>query len=254
MSGSPMRPRVLVTGASRRIGRAVAVELARRGCDLVLTTSKGIESLETTVAAVREVGGRASIETRRLELESLQAPADAAAALGSEVVAAPLDGVVHNASVYEPSPLESLDRGRLHRDFDVHVGGVLLATAAVREALRRSRLPARPAVVLPLDIHAAGRPRRGWSSYLASKAAQAQLVEGLAVELAPEVRTVGISFGAVMWPEGSDPAAIERYEERVALARSGTPEEAAAALVWALLDAPFVTGTTVRVDGGRWLR
>lgn len=248
------RPRVLVTGASRRIGRAVAVELARRGCDLVLTTSGEVDSLGTTAEAVRDADGRAAVALRRLELETLRTPEDAAAALGAEVIASPLDGVFHNASVYEPSPLRTLDRGRLHRDFDVHVGGVLLTTAAVHEALRRSRLPSRPAVVLPLDIHLAGRPRLGWSSYLASKAAQSQLVDGLAIELAPEVRTVGVAFGAVMWPEGSDAASIERYEQRVPLARSGTPEEAAAAVAWALLEASFVTGTTVRVDGGRWLR
>ena len=250
----PVRPRLLVTGAGRRIGRGVAVELARRGCDLVLTTSREVDSLAKTVAAVRAVDEDASVLVRRLEHTALASPEDAAAALGPEVTGPPLDGIVHNASVYEPSPLETLDRTRLHRDFDVHVGGVLLTTAALRAALASSNLPVRPAVVLPLDIHASGRPRRGWASYLAGKAAQAQLVEGLAVELGPEVRVVGVAYGAVLWPEESDPEEIERYERRIPLGRSGRLEEAVSAVVWALLEAGYVTGTTVRVDGGRWLR
>jgi len=248
------RPRVLVTGAGRRIGRGVAVELARRGCDLVLTTSREVDSLAETAAAARAVDEEVSILLRRLEHTALVSPEDAAAALGPAVTEHPLDGIVHNASAYEPSPLETLERARLHRDFDVHVGGVLLTTAALRSALASSNLPVRPAVVLPLDIHASGRPRRGWTSYLASKAAQAQLVEGLAVELGPEVRAVGVAYGAVLWPEGSDPNLVERYEQRIPLGRSGRLEEAVAAVVWAVLEAGYVTGTTVRVDGGRWLR
>lgn len=248
------RPRILVTGASRRIGRAAAVELARRGSDLVLTTSRGTGALSETVDAVAAADGRCEVTCRSVEIGMLDDVAAAADALGSEVLEGPIDGVVHNASVYEPSPLEALDRTRLRRDFDVHVGGVLLLTAALRRPLERSHLAARPAVVLPLDLHASGRPRRGWSSYLASKAAQAQLVETLAVELAPKVRVVGISFGAVQWPEGSDPETIRRYEARIPLERSGEPQEAAAAIAWALLEASYVTGSTVRLDGGRWIR
>ena len=248
------RPRMLVTGASRRIGRAVAVELARRGCDLVLTTSQAPEALDATAAAVQAVDEEATVVRRHLRLDSIDRPDEVSAALGREVTDGPLDGVVHNASVYEPSPLETLDRDRLRRDYDVHVGGVLLVTAALRSVLTASTLPVRPAVVLPLDIHGTGRPRVGWSSYLASKAAQAQLVEGLAVELGPGIRAVGVAFGAVLWPEGTDGEVIARYQRRVPMDRSGRPEEAAAAVAWALLEASFVTGTTVRVDGGRWLR
>jgi pteridine reductase len=58
----------------------------------------------------------------------------------------------------------------------------------------------------------------------------------------------------VLWPEGTDGEVIARYQRRVPMDRSGRPEEAAAAVAWALLEASFVTGTTVRVDGGRWLR
>ena len=244
------RPRVLVTGASRRIGREISIELARRGCDLVLTSTRGAEGLFETVAAVAMADREANVELRTLHLERPDSIAELAAGLAD----ATLDGLVHNASVYEPSPLESLDPATIARDLGVHGSGPLLLTAALRPMLERSTLAVRPAIVMLLDIHAAGRPRRGWSSYLMSKAAKASLVEVLAVELAPAIRTVGLELGAVLWPEGSDPDLVARYESRIPLGRSGSAEEVARATAWALLEASYVTGETIRLDGGRWLR
>ena len=244
------RPRILVTGASRRIGRALAVELARRECDLVLTSRAGKAGLFETVAAVTVAAPDSEPMLAELHLDDPESIAALAASIGE----GPLDGIVHNASSYEGGDLDTLDHPTLHRDLDVHAVGPLLLTRALRGALERSTLPARPAVVMPLDIHAAGRPRRGFASYLLAKAAMGALVELLAVELGPSIRSVGVSLGAVLWPEGSDPDTIQRYEMRVPLERSGTGDDAVAAIAWALLEASFVTGTTVRVDGGRWLR
>ena len=244
------RPRVLVTGASRRIGREISIELARRGCDLVLTSTRGAEGLFETVAAVAMADREANVELRTLHLERPDSIAELAAGLAD----ATLDGLVHNASVYEPSPLESLEPEILARDLAVHATGPLLLTAALRPILERSSLAARPAIALLLDIHASGRPRRSWSSYLMSKAAKASLVEVLAVELAPAIRTVGLELGAVLWPEGSDPDLVARYESRIPLGRSGSAEEVARATAWALLEASYVTGETIRLDGGRLLR
>jgi pteridine reductase len=244
------RPRILVTGASRRIGREIAVELARRGCDLVLTSTRGAEGLFETVAAVAVADRAANVELRTLHLEDPGSIAEVAASLAD----ATLDGLVHNASVYEPSPLGALDAATIARHLAVHGSGPLLLTAALRPILERSSLAARPAIALLLDIHASGRPRRGWSSYLMSKAAKASLVEVLAVELAPAIRTVGLELGAVLWPEGSDPDLVARYESRIPLGRSGSAEEVARATAWALLEASYVTGETIRLDGGRWLR
>ena len=90
------RPRVLVTGASRRIGREISIELARRGCDLVLTSTRGAEGLFETVAAVAMADREANVELRTLHLERPDSIAELAAGLAD----ATLDGLVHNASVY----------------------------------------------------------------------------------------------------------------------------------------------------------
>lgn len=244
------RPRILVTGASRRIGSALAVELARRGCDLVLTSSRGAESLKETRREVAQADSLARVELHPLPLGEEGAIEEFVAAIGPD----PLDGVVHNASTYEPSDLAGLDAERVRRDLEVHAVGPLRLTAALRPLLERSTLPARPAVVLPLDAHSQGRPRVGWSSYLLSKAAMAGLVEILAAELAPSTRVIGVALGAMLWPEDARSEEIAAYEKRIALGRSGTTREAVEAMAWALLEASFVTGTTIRVDGGRAIR
>lgn len=244
------RPRILVTGASRRLGRALAVELARRGCDLLLTSSRGVPSLEETRREVRQADPRVRVDLHALSFGEEGAIEEFVDAIAPD----PLDGLVHNASTYEPSDLASLDPARVRRDLEVHAVGPLRLTAALRPRLARSTMPGRPAVVLPLDAHSQGRPRVGWSSYLLSKAAMAGLVEILAAELAPSTRVIGVALGAMLWPEDARSEEIAAYEKRIALGRSGTPREAVEAMAWALLEASFVTGTTIRVDGGRAIR
>jgi len=80
------------------------------------------------------------------------------------------------------------------------------------------------------------------------------MVLSLAVELAPRVRVNAVLPGVVAWPEDTDGGVRRAYEARIPLARSGTPEDAASAVAWLALDARYVTGTELRVDGGRWLR
>lgn len=245
------RPRVLVTGASRRIGQEVAVQLAERGCDLVLTSSRGIEALEGTLAAVQSrVGDSCRVERVSLDLADPRSVELAAEAIGG----APLDGIVHNASVYEACPLGETAEPRLLRDFAIHAAGPLRLTAALRPALEASSHRGGAGVVFSLDLHAPRRPRKGWASYLLSKSAASALVEILAIELAPSIRVGGVAFGAVLWPEGADPAEVAAYEARTPLGRSGTASEAAQAVLFLLLDAGFASGAVLRLDGGRALR
>jgi pteridine reductase len=89
-----------------------------------------------------------------------------------------------------------------------------------------------------------------------SKAALEEMVRSLARDLAPNVRVNGVAPGVVAWPDsGHESEASEqaRYLKRVPLGRAGEPEDAAKAVVWLALDATYVTGDVIRVDGGRWL-
>ena len=244
--------RILVTGASRRVGRSVSIELARRGHDLVLTyCSQRDACLETAELCRAASEDHIAVDVLELALDSEQSIRETC----DRILEGALDGIVHNASRYHRTPLEELRSSELLDLYSVNAAGPLLVTARLAGSLEASRLPGGGSVVCLGDIHAAGMPRRGYSGYLASKAALHQLVECLAVELAPRTRVNGVAPGVVAFAPGEmSPDEEERYLERILLGRTGTLEEAGRTVAWMLLDAHYVTGQILNLCGGRSLR
>lgn len=248
----PPRPMALVTGGARRVGRAICLALAEAGCDVALTYRTSDEDARALERDLRARGAEA--RSLELDLSDLALVQRAAASLASELPR--LDIVVHNASMYAPSPLETLDAEDLLANYRVNAAAPLLLTRGVLPLLSGSALPGGGAVVCLCDIHAMGRPRRGFYAYAMAKAALVEMVRGLALELAPRVRVNGVAPGVVAFPERgfeSDPEMQARYLARVPLGRSGTPEEAAGVVKWLAMEATYVTGEIIRLDGGRWL-
>jgi pteridine reductase len=109
------------------------------------------------------------------------------------------------------------------------------------------------AIVNVVDIYAR-RPLPGYPVYSMAKATLEMMTRSLAVELAPEVRVNGVSPGAILWPEGDDDEEGQAAVlERVALGHLGSPDDIAGAVAFLGLDAPYVTGQILAVDGGRSL-
>jgi pteridine reductase len=249
---SGRRPVALVTGAALRVGRAIALELARRGCDVVATYLESAHEAATLVRELHAAGAGAM--ALRLDLNDLEAVSKVGAELAATLPR--LDVLVHNASVYEPGALEDVTAGDALRHYRVNALAPLLLTRDRAPLLRASALPCGGAVVAMCDMHAMGRPRKGFAAYAMSKAALVELVRTLARELAPSVRVTGVAPGVVAFPESgheADEAAQAAYLSRVPLERSGTVEDAASAVAWLALDATYVTGEVLRLDGGRWL-
>jgi pteridine reductase len=246
------RPVALLTGAARRVGLASAMALARAGCDILITYRSSAAEAEASVAALRALGIAAGAE--RLDLDDL-----AGAERWAERTARALprlDVLVHNASTYAPTPLATLSAEQLLANYRVHAAAPALLTSRLAPLLSASPREGGGAIVAMCDIHALGRPRRGYAAYSMSKAALAELVRTLALELAPKVRVNGVAPGAVAFAEegpDADPEMQKRYLSRVPLARSGTPRDAAAVVKWLALDATYLTGEIIRVDGGRWI-
>lgn len=245
-------PIALITGGARRVGREVALELARAGCDIVLTCLK---SYDEGSALAREISamGR-TVWLKELDLAQPQAIAALADELSRTLPR--LDILVHNASLYGPTPLEDLDPADAAAMYQVNALGPLLLTARLRTILADSPLKGGGCVITLTDIHAQGRPRRNFSSYLMSKAALDEMVECLARDLAPSIRVNAVALGVVAWPEADAEMSADeqrRYLKRIPLGRPGEPSDAASAVRWLALSAPYVTGATIRVDGGRWL-
>ena len=148
---------------------------------------------------------------------------------------------------------ERIDAATVLHHYQVNAMAPLLLTQAARHSLERSPLPGGAAVVFFGDIHVAGRPRRRYAAYALSKGAVHTMVECLALEMAPRVRVNGIAPGVVAWPDDTPPEEQAQYERRIPLGRSGTPEDAANLVRWLVLEATYLTGEMVRLDGGRWL-
>lgn len=245
-------PVALVTGAGRRVGLAIAETLAARGLDVVLHGRRGAELSAQAERVASAFGVRARATVCDL------ADAGATERWADELLAGlpRLDVLVHNASVYQRSPLEAVDGADAATQLMINAVSPLILSARLAPMLSRSGLACGGAIVALADIHAMGRPRRDHTAYAMSKAALVEMVRGLAVDLGPRVRVNAVAPGVVAWPESgpeTDEAMQARYLSRVPMGRAGTPQDAASAVAWLALDAAYITGEVIRVDGGRWL-
>lgn len=246
------RPLAMVTGGVRRVGLAIGRTLAASGCDLIITYRSQADEAQAAAAELQRYG--AAVRMYRLDLDDVAMVDKAGDSLAGELRR--LDVLVHNASVYAPSPLNSLTPEAVMANYRVNAASPLLLTRRLSGLLSASSLPGGGAVVAMCDMHVLGRPRKEFAAYSMSKAALVEMVRVLARELAPGVRVNGVAPGVVAFPESgyeSDPAAQQAYLSRVPLQRAGTPEDAAEAVRWLALEARYTTGEIVRVDGGRWL-
>lgn len=249
-----MPRRAIVIGAARRVGRAVALEFAQAGWDLVLTYRSSESEALRLAAEVREItaaaGRAASVTTERLDLSDLAA----VVSFGQRHAGTPADALVLCAAAYSRTVLGSIDAAAAESEIRVNAVAPLLVVQALAPALARSALAGGGSVVAFGDIHAMGRPRRAYAPYLMSKAAVHCMVEALALELAPAVRVNAIAPGVVAWPDDAPADERAAYESRIPLARPGTPADAARLVRSITEDMPYVTGSVLRLDGGRWLR
>ena len=159
-----------------------------------------------------------------------------------------LDVLVNNASNFYPTPLGTITE----EQWDDLVGSNLKAPLFLTQALLPELRAAQGVVVNIVDVHAQ-RPLRDHPVYGAAKAGLAMLTRSLAKDLGPDVRVNGVSPGAILWPEGDGMSDTLRAGiiRQTALKRAGEPEDIAAAVLFLVRDAPYVTGQIIAVDGGR---
>lgn len=246
------RPIAIVTGGGHRVGRAICLQLASRGLDVLLTYHTSHAAAERLAEEIRDSGGGADIS--HLDLADTNAVESWSRSVAASLPR--LDVLVHNASVYEASPLDRISKSDCLDHYAVNALAPMLLSAALSPLLRAAPAPG-GAIVAMLDIHTETHPRKNHAAYSMSKAALGAMVRALARDLAPEIRVNGVAPGVVAWPESgpeSSPEMQRRYLDMVPLARAGTPEEAARAVAFLALDATYTTGQTLRIDGGRSLR
>jgi NAD(P)-dependent dehydrogenase (short-subunit alcohol dehydrogenase family) len=235
----------LLTGA-RRMGETIAQAIASRGGDVVLTYNRSKEDAESAAKVVRDAGRRA------LTVQADVSDAKACAALMRDIERefGRLDVLVCMASLYDSVPFDKVTPESWDRQLNVDLRGTFLVA---REAVPLMRRQGGGRIITFADwVAASGRPRyKGYLAYYVAKAGVKALTEALALELAKDQILVNaIAPGPILAPPGTSDEEYESVERATPLGRWGGPGEIAKAIL-ALIDSDFITGETVRVDGGR---
>ena len=234
----------LVTGAGRRVGRALAVALGSRGMHVIVHYHASSAGAEETVRLVTRAGG--SGEAMRADLGDT---ADVERLIDQSTSArGSLDVLVNSAAVMLRTPLGETSAKDWDAMFALNVRAPYFLVQRAAATLRASR----GSVVNIADLAAF----ETWPAYVPhglTKAAVVQMTRALARVLAPEVRVNAIAPGVVLLPDGWSDADGERLRRTTPLERLGSPDDVAGAMLY-LLDAGYVTGEVITVDGGRHIR
>lgn len=233
-------PTALVTGGGIRVGRAIALALGRAGFDVVVHANRSASAAEKVVAELRALGRSARV-----------APADLSQPDGPRALAAQVEDLavlVNSAAAYEHVDFSDITRAQLETMLAVNVVAPFLLAQALRPALEAS---GEGCIVNITDMAVthAYTPDHFFSHYLASKAALDQLTRAWALELGPKIRVNAVAPGPVAMAAETTGEQRRDMLARIPLRREGRPEDVAMAVVF-LVQAPYVSGQTLRVDGG----
>ena len=236
---------VLITGAARRIGAAIAHRVHAEGYDVALHYRGSAGDMQSLVAELEAARAGST-----LMLQADLAVFDRLPELVAKTVGhyGRLDALVNNASAFYPTPAGSATPAQWEELFGVNARAPFFLAQAAAPHLRA----ARGAIVNIADIYA-DKPRADLALYAASKAALLAVSRGLAVSLAPAVRVNAVSPGAILWPDGGIETDMQaNLLARTPLGRVGDPSDIAGTVAWLLGDAAaYVTGQVIHVDGGR---
>jgi NAD(P)-dependent dehydrogenase (short-subunit alcohol dehydrogenase family) len=239
------RPVVLVTGAARRVGRAIALDLAAHGFDIAVHYRGSRDEALATADEARRLGAGAEAVAADLSDEA------AARALvpGVEAQFGRLDAIVNNASSFEYDDVEAFCYPMLDRMMHANAAPAIVLAQALHAQLRAGT---GVGCVVNLLDQKLWNPNPDYFSYTLSKAALEAATTMLAMALAPRVRVCGVAPGITLLSGPMDDTEFERAHRLTPLNRSSTPDDIARTVRF-LIESPAITGTTLLVDGGQHL-
>lgn len=235
---------VLVTGAAKRLGRAIALKLAREGYDVAVHYRSSKAEADAVAAEIKALGRRAALVEGELSKE-----ADVAAIVPRAVSAlGPLTALVNSASVFEDDRVETATRASWDKHLDTNLRAPLVLSQAFAAQLPAG---AHGGIVNLIDQQVLNLTPQ-FLSYTVSKAALWTLTQTLAQALAPRVRVNAVAPGPSLKAERQSQANFDGHVKATLLQRPSSPEDIAAAVAY-LLAAPAVTGQMIAVDSGQHL-
>jgi 3-oxoacyl-[acyl-carrier protein] reductase len=229
----------LVTGAAKRIGRSVALALAKEGADVAITYRSSEAEAQATVATIREFGVRAMAVYC-----DLGDPACVRRAVDATIgKLRKIDLLVNNAGMFETLPLESIALEQWDAMLNTNTRGPFLMAQAAHAELKQ-----RQGRIVNIGSLGGLHPWATHGHYCVSKAAVHMLTKTMAKAWAPEISVNCVAPGMIV--NGEVDPDYEHFAERTPMRRNGTPEDVAAAVLFFATGPRFITGQVLSVDGG----
>ncbi len=235
----------LVTGAGRRIGRAIAINFSRHGASVAVHYRSSHAQADAVVAEITAMRGKAQAFRANLEnvAEIEQMIAGVLDAFGR------IDILVNSASVFARKPMRQITERVWDATLDTNLKAPFFLSKFAGAAMRRSGA----GKIVNLGDWAGTRPYKDFLPYSVSKSGLIGLTRALAKELAPEVQVNCIALGMVMPPEEYSKTEVARLVSRTLTKKMGSPEDVARAAIFFCEATDFATGATLALDGGRLL-
>lgn len=235
------RRTALITGGAIRVGRAIAIALARQGFDIALHYNQSSHEAVQTAEEIKKYGVKA-----RLYQANLARPEQCQSLVDRVFSENDLSILVNSAAVFPEK--DSIMDGLADWDqvMDLNLRAPLLLSQAFVD-----NTPLSGHIINILDARI-NRPAGDHLVYRLSKSGLWHLTESLALDLAPNIQVNGLALGAIMAPPGADDDHFERMSEQIPLARTGSPKGVGDAVAF-LVGQEFITGAVLPIDGGEFL-
>lgn len=232
---------MLITGAAVRVGRAMALEVAKAGAAVLIHYSASEKEAEKLLADIRALGRDAHL--LQADLSKLE---EAQELIPRALEHGPLYGLVNSAAIFENLKLEDTDLASWQRHMDINLSAPFLLSQAFWKAGKEKE----GRIVNILDWRAL-RPGSDHLAYTMSKAALAALTKSLAIAMAPKITVNGIAFGAILPP--ADRKDTNAVLKNVPAGRWAELDEVGETLLFLLSGPSYITGEIIHLDGGRHL-
>jgi len=232
---------ILVTGAGKRLGRAIALDLASHGASIAVHVFQSREAGEETAASCRALGAKACVVAAdQSNVEDVRR-----ACLRATDAMGPIDGLVNSAAIWPKVPFDDTSQA----DFDTAINTNLRGPFFFAQELSRGMLARKDGAIVNLADVSTDRPITDAIPYTLAKSGLVTLTTALAKELAPFIRVNCVSPGPIEFPVRYSSEDAQKDIRATLLQRHGEAEDVAAAVRYAM-NARYVTGTVLPVDGG----
>lgn len=236
---------VLITGGAKRLGKAIAEHFHANGFNVLISYRHSAVAANEFINALNtnRANSAKALPLNLLATHSFSSFADnAIQAFGR------IDVLINNASSFYPTPIDEASE----QQWDDLIGSNVKAAFFLSQALLPELTKSQGSIINLVDIYA-DKPLKNHPIYSMSKSAIAAMTRALAQDLAPSVRVNGVSPGAILWPEASNPEWEKALLEKVPMQRIGQDTDIAKCAYFLACDAPYITGQIIAVDGGRSL-